>query len=432
MNLKLIKKKPTTFTESDLEKNYIEWVVAIAVMFATSFVVMESYVKLFFPNFIFAIGIARNISLLLLAIFQLKHYGFQIRWDFFVFFLAYSLYILLYITLFALYPLEDLVKGPTSLFNFFYRTAHVLIYIICAQTIIQHLNVTKYLLTSIVCATLPALAFIQFIGIETLQIFGVDDNEEVISSLSMGYSNGQLLVLGVFFFTRLFNNKIASIVLSSLLIAAGIYIIFAVGERGPVLWTLVNIGICFSLIIRNLTKYILATSIILSLLWINVDSIIGGISRFSPRTAERIEMTVKEGDTNGRFDTSDAQGSTYIIGWKMFESSPFFGSYFRLVANGHYRGHYPHNLFVEMLMTMGLFGFIPFMYLLWSGWKRVRKTMKGNYTYSQLTCVVLFFAAFLQLMTTTTLVFNSAFWGFFAVMCSLDMNFSTKRRRTRV
>ena len=367
-----------------------------------------------------------------MLLYQLKHFGLKIRWDYFIFFLGYSLYILLYITQFSVYRLEDLVKGPTSVFNFFYRTAQVIEYILCAQTIIQHLNVTKYLMVSVVFATLPSLLFIQYVGIETLQIFGIDDNDDAISSLAMGYSNGQLLVLSVFFFFRLFKNKIASIVFSTVVITAGIYIIFAVGERGPVLWTMVNIAICLLLISKNVVKYVVLASIILILMWLNIDSIIDGISVYSPRTAERIEMTVKEGDTNGRFDTSNAEGSTYIIGWNMFTSSPIYGSYFRLVSNGHFRGHYPHNLFIEMLMTMGLLGFIPFMCILWSGWKRVRKTMKGNYTDSQLACVVLFLAAFLQLMTTTTLVFNSAFWCLFAVMCSLDLNFSRTNRPTRV
>lgn len=416
------------------ENSYIEWVVSIAVMFATTFSVIRGLVMSFYPNFIFITGIARNFTLLLLLIYQLKHYGLKIRGGYLLFFLAYSTYILLYITQFPVYKLEDLLQGPTSVFNFFYRTVQVLVYIMCAQTIIKHLNVTKYLIVSVVFCSLPTLLFIQHVGIETLTVFGLtDDDGDAVSVLSMGYTNGLMLALGVLFFTRMFKNKIVSMVFSTAIITVGMYIMLAAGERGPVLWTMVDIAICLSFISRHIVRYVVLAGIVVILMWINVDAIIGGISSFAPRAADRIEMAVKEGDTNGRFDTSNAaDGSVYIIGWNMFASSPIYGRYFRLIVNGHFRGAYPHNLFIEVLMTMGLVGFIPFVYLLWSGWKRVMKTMKGNYTDSQLACVVFFLAAFLQLMTSSTLVFNSAFWCFFAIMCSLDLDFSRSAKRARV
>lgn len=402
---------------------YIEWVVATAVMYATTFVVMECYLKIFYPSLSIVAGLFRNVILLLLLIYQIINYGIQIKNNVLFFFVLYSIYIFLYITVFPVYKLDDLINAPTSVINFFYRTGQVLVYILCAKTIIKHLKVNKLLTLSFICATIPAIAFIQFVGIDALQIFGLDDqNEDVVDTLSMGYCNGQLVTLGILFYSKLYNNKFVSCVFSTLFIVSAFYVIFAAGERGPILWTIVNVIICLSLITKNLIRYCIPVFLVVILLFLNIDTVIDGISVYAPRTAEKIEMTVKEGDTNGRFDLKDSKGSTYIIGINQFLSSPLYGSYFRLITNHHvFKGHYPHNVFIEVLMTMGLLGFIPFIYLLLVGWKKVRKTMKSKYTENQLACLALFLAAFLQLLTTTTIVFNAAFWCFFTIVCNFDM-----------
>lgn len=201
-----------------------------------------------------------------------------------------------------------------------------------------------------------------------------------------------------------------------------LFILGAGGERGPIIWTVVNLFIICFLMSKNPARYILFLIMGGILLLANIDNVLDVIENVSPKAADKLEATVKEGDTNGRFDTNNPEGSTYIIGLDQFASSPIYGSYFRLITNHRvFRGHYPHNVFIEILMTMGLLGFIPFVYFLLKGWRKVRRKIKtGNYSYSQLACLVLFLAWFLQLQTSKTIVYNTAFWLFFYIMCIFD------------
>ena len=150
--------------------------------------------------------------------------------------------------------------------------------------------------------------------------------------------------------------------------------------------------------------------------------IIETLRPYVPRAAEKLELTFKEGDTNGRFDMDNEEGSTYIIGLKQFASSPIYGSNFRLITYRYFRGHYPHNVFIEMLITMGLLGTIPFILLLLKAYKKVLKVIKrGNLQDPQLCCLVIFLGVFLQLQTSWSIVANAAFWTFFYIMCIFDL-----------
>ena len=160
----------------------------------------------------------------------------------------------------------------------------------------------------------------------------------------------------------------------------------------------------------------------------NIDSIIGGIGHVSSHAAEKVESTLKEGDTNGRFDVNNPEGSTYLIGLNQFFQSPLWGSYFRLVTEHRsFKGAYPHNVFIEILMTMGLLGFIPFIAFLVKSWKKVNKVLKKeNCTDGKFACLILFLSTFLQLQTTWSIVLNLSFWPFFYMMCVFDMPIKEK------
>lgn len=406
---------------------YIEWLVALAVSYATTFTVTEVIMGIFNPTLRVILGLFRNVVIILLLIYQIQHYGLDIKKKGLLFFICYSIFILLYITEFPYYKLEDLAKAPTSVFNFFYRSFQILIYILSIQTIIRNFNVTKYLIVSLITATIPTIIYMQYVGFETIQ-FLKNKDYDYISFLAIGYSNAYLIPLSVFFYKKLFSNKWISMTFASIVFLFASIIVFLSGERGPILWAMVNIFICLFLIAKNSRRYVVYGGVFVILLLANIDFVIDSVESFAPRAAKKIEMTVKEGDTNGRFDLDNQNGSTYLIGLNQFTSSPLYGSYFRLIVNGHFRGHYPHNVFIEILITMGLLGFIPFLHLLLSGFKKVRKVMKGSYSDKQLACVSIFLSEFLLLMTSSTILFDTAFWCFFVVLCNIDMNIEAKSK----
>ena len=410
------------------DDNVIEWIVAIAVTYTISFSVLRSLFGLFFPALQSVFILSRNIFLILLLYFQVKHYGLRIKNKPFVFFFfLYCIYLFVYLYIKPIYKLEDLHQVPNTLLTFIFGTIQIVVYMLCADIVFKYFNTGKFLIVTTIITLLPSLFLIQYIGPEVLKRFGADEDMGV-SMLAMGYSNSPMFVLSILFFYKIFSNKVISVFYASLVIIAVLYIIILGGERGPLVWSLANLLICNYLLSKNTNKYILLSFFVFLFVFINIEFFIDGLKRISPNAAERIESTVKEGDTNGRFNLDNPEGSTYIIGWNQFLTSPFVGSYFRMITNHKsFRGHYPHNVFIEVLMTMGLLGFIPFVYFLYKGWKRVCYVIKsGRCLDGQFACFVLFLSTFLQLQTTWSIVLNLSFWPFFYMMCVFDMPIKEK------
>ena len=260
---------------------YVEWLVAIAVSLAITFIVTESVLDAFFPALGRLSGLFRNLVLLLLLIYQMRHGGIKLQGRRgLLFFVIYSVYILLYITVFRVYDLDDLVKGPSSVFNFFYRTAQILIYLLCADTIVRHIRPAKFLIVSLIVAVIPTVLFINYIGLDTLQVFGQDkDGDEFISAMLLGYANAPVIVIATLFFSRLFKSKTLSRFFASVIIILSGFVLVAGGERGPILWTIVNICICLFLTHKNVAKYVLIALGLGLLLLVNYNSIMANWKR---------------------------------------------------------------------------------------------------------------------------------------------------------
>lgn len=412
-------------TDVFLKNQYAEWIVALTVTFVVTFDVTIGVLNIISPPIVTLINIIRVLTLIPLLMFQIRHYGIQVKGKKgLLFFVFYTIYIYFYLELFPVYKIEDLKHVPPSLFHLIYYTVQILILLLCAETIIRHLNVTKFLFLSFFTSVLPSILIIQFIGVEVFQIIGQQkDDENYVSILALGYGNGPLLVLSIIFFKRMLKNKLLSMFFATIIILMTSYVILMCGERGPIVWSFMSLVICFFLLAKKISRYIVWTFILGVILYINVDFVLLGLSQLAPRTAERVELTITEGDTSHRFDTDDEEGSTYIIAWNQFLSSPIYGSYFRLITNTpSLRGHYPHNVFLEIMITMGLVGFIPFLFMLYKAWRTVRKTFKQKqYTEGQLVCLVFFLSVFLQLQTTETIVTYQYFWLFFYIICNFTM-----------
>lgn len=420
----------------DDRNHYGEWLVSLAVMFAATSNVFVNVLDIFMPILGSLTGVIRNITLLLLLMFQIKHYGIKVRnKNGFLFFVAYSFYIFLYLNVFNVYKMEENFHAPHSNFNFFYRTAQVLIYLLCAESIIRHLNGFKFLLVSFFVSIIPSIFFIQYVGIETLQLLGQDKNsEEFISVLSLGYCNGPLITISILLYKHLLKNRLLCTMFAVMIIVSASYVLIVGGERGPIIWTMATLAICLFMTVKNIGRYVFLTLVCGLLLYLNVDNLIDGLKTVLPHTAEKIESTVKEGDTSGRFDLDKPEASTYIIAWNQFLTSPLYGSYFRLITNHSvFRASYPHNIFLEIMITMGLLGLLPFIYLLLKAWGKVRVVFRHReYTEGQLLCLVLFLSAFLQMQTSNTIVSNSMFWAFFYIMCNYNMPIVEKGMQTKV
>lgn len=403
---------------------FIEWLVAIAVVYITTLNAFKALLNTFDMSAINGLMTYSSILMIgLLLLYQKRHYGLKVcDRPYLIFYLVYCLYIFLYMTLFRRYPLEDMTNVPESVFRFFYLLCLSLGYLLCAPTIYHHFNLKKFIFLSLLVCTIPSALFVQYVGVDLIQAGIGKDDDEYVPTLTITYSNVPLLVLAVINFKKLFDKKLVSIITSSAIIAAVVYVLLAYGKRGPMLWGIVSILGCFFISSGKLKKYFLMLGLAGITFLVFLDPIIEGLTEVLPKTGHRIEETIKNGDTDGRFDMSNPKHSTYLIGLENFSRSPVWGYYFRLVTDYRVlRGSYAHNIFIEVLMTMGILGFIPFMLLMLRAYNRCRNLFTKTHTVNQMSFFILFLCAFLHLQTSASIVFRHNFWLFFYMLCCIDV-----------
>ena len=109
-----------------------------------------------------------------------------------------------------------------------------------------------------------------------------------------------------------------------------------------------------------------------------------------------------------RFESNDisARSSYYSEALNTFYNNPIFGGPF-LLQKGAAIGSYPHNFFIEVLMTGGLFLFILFVILIIFGFKNLIKNFRTkSFTFID----ILFLQYFLLGMTSGALWSSKIFW----------------------
>lgn len=415
-----------------LKNSYIEWLVTIAIVNISTLNTLGALIDAFNATYIHSLMSFSLIPLLiLLFLYQTKHYGIK-SYDrfFYCFYLIYCLYIFLYITIFRRYPLDVLQSVPKSVFLFFYDLIVSFCFFVCAPTIYHHFNVRKFLLISLIVCTIPSILFINYVSIDLIQAGIEDEDEDFIQTLVVTYANVPLLFIAVFLFKKLCRKKWASMIVSSSIIASVCFVLIAFGKRGPLLWTIVGIFICFFISSAHIKKIILIFGLICITLFCFLDPILDGLSDALPRTGMKLEQSIKEGNTSKRFDLDNPEDSHFLIGLEEFSKSPLYGYYFRHVTrNKEFQGTYPHNIFVEILMTMGMIGFIPFLCLLIRAYRKSRRALLGSNAEKQIVFFILFLCPFLQLQTSGTVIFKYDFWLFFYMLCSIDFLAKTKDKR---
>lgn len=404
-----------------IEKN-IEWLVAISVVMITTIPFFNSLMTHLDFRIVRALLKYFNILILfILFLYQKRTYGIRILDKaFFSFFFLYNCYILVYLTILRRFQLDEMLGVPTSLFDIITNIVTTICYLLCAKTIVSHFNVKKYFILSLIICTIPTFIFMQTVSVDAIQDGIGRDDDNYINKLTITYSNMPILVLAVVYFNRLFSKNLLSKIVCLCVIAAEIYILIVYGKRGPILWSFVGIILFFAIKSHSLKKYFVLGLVIYTI-YMCTDPILHVIKDTFPRSGARLEAALKEGDTSHRFDVNDPKHSAFFIGLENFSRSPIWGYYFRLDTDYlYFRGAYAHNVFIEMLMTMGLLGFVPFMYLLYKAFRKSRLVFSRPHSHNQIACFVLFICIFLQLQTTGSCSFKSSFWLFFYSLCCLD------------
>ena len=188
-------------------------------------------------------------------------------------------------------------------------------------------------------------------------------------------------------------------------------------KRGPILWTLVVLLVMFFFQNKLKFKYMVMLIILCVSGYLLLDFVLDKIAEIAPLTAGRIRDAVYYGDTASRFDASQKGDSGYYLAVNQFLSSPVWGSYYRLISNGIFKGCYPHNVFLETMISMGLIGLIPMLYMVVKIFKKSFYLIRNGLNEPYKLSFLLFLSIFFSLFTTGTILLNYGFWTF---MCMLS------------
>ena len=229
------------------------------------------------------------------------------------------------------------------------------------------------------------------------QIFARSSGMLASYYISTGHYGLSLIILSVFYYFLSSNKKLKP----AIGITLGLFAILISSARSPILAAAIIIIIVFSYI--NKLKYWLG---LVSAIIIFIISIYYLKHSFlSTEYIVRIYDAVFENNGYGR--------SHYLsAGWGIFRNNPLFGG-----ATLFEDGMYPHNVFVEVLMSMGIVGFILLCLYFKDLGKFKLKYIKGNIYYLP---YFLFFVQYLVLVQTSYCIFaNIEFWCFSAVIISI-------------
>lgn len=396
----------------------ISFVVSMVIANIVVFSTISKFLTVFHPGLYSLYTYTTYIFAFLLLFFQIKRYGLTVLNKKFITFLCiYCIYIYYYTFISPKIDVMDLAYTPHDILSFMLRTFMLFSIILSSETIVNYFDLRQFLIVTVALCLFVSFWYIRYISLDVLL---AKDSEEFVSPMAMGYANAPIFTFSTLQFWKykgLYNLK-AYIYLSVALLSG--YVIFAMAERGPIVFSFLALFVCFYYRKVKSTKALVYTFILLVFVYINLENIINSIGYLFPSTAERLSQAFVEGDTNGRISTESGYEGVYVLGIKEFLKNPIFGSYFRIYGYYIFEGSYPHNVFVELLMTMGIAGFIPFLYILWKTIKNSHVSLKNLYTPQKEIFLVFCLLSSVKLLVSGTIVFNVPFWVFLYIMSNIN------------
>ncbi len=403
---------------------YISWVVVIAIGFMGTFDLLQGVIRIMLGEKDFLFNIIRFSLIFLLLLYQKRHFGYRIMYKpLYVFYILYTIIIFLDLTVLKAISIKEF-QEQYPLLTFLIKSLQIIALMYCAETIFSKFSCIKFIILSFLFAVLPAIIYIQFVGIESFQINRMrSDDPDNIGVLALGYECAKVFVLC---FITLFKSFRFHLLIEIIIIFIGMsafYVIIVSGERGPIIWGMFALLICAAIKSKNFSSMIALAFVLGLIVYVNIDYIIECLYEFAPKTAERIYLTIYEGYTANRFEAGQSSGSLYTDAFNQFMSSPLFGSYFRLLPTySKFIGAWPHNIFLEFMITMGLMGLIPFCIFLIKIYFGIKKIFAKKHEISIMACFALFLSSFLELMTSGSVLLNIEFWLFLYIMLVLSSN----------
>jgi len=346
-----------------------------------------------------------SLSCLIIIIHNLNRRSVSLFW--------FMLFVGIYLTRIAF----DYITGAYFYISyiellFYFMSFCVLPFLATSKVNLRKISFAKlynvFLISAFAFSVLSVWMYSKYIGdVGRLSASRVD--EDVVSPLILSYCS-TLAIGGVSSYLA-FNKTSIRVMLASLLVLILSLIPFFLGaSRGSILALLVPLlfimfrNISFKSIFKYSFYFVLIVSI---LLYLDTYLQSGLFNRFLG-TAEAIETG---GSSAGRLDI-------WKYSFSQFLDYPLLGD----KLNTNVINHFPHNIYIEVLQTVGFIGFVPFLVLILKGLSVCSRIFKYHRAYSWL--AVLFIQSMIRHTFSSALYTSVWFWTSLALILSLNVYLS--------
>jgi O-antigen ligase len=177
-----------------------------------------------------------------------------------------------------------------------------------------------------------------------------------LNSISFGHLGTMGFILSLFLISRQGVSLIKRIFIIFVMLLS-FFIMLRAGSRSPVL--ALAVVLIFWLFARgkNLVLGISITAVTILLIFVFMDPILSFMGNISPVIEARLRASIYEGESSGR-------DPLYNFAFQAFLEKPLVGSQFA-IFNKFGGFSYSHNIILDALMGLGLFGGLAMLYILW-------------------------------------------------------------------
>ncbi len=355
----------------------------------------------------FTIPVRILIVLLLFICFILIGRKEQIKQPVFIAFILFSLAYLFRIAAEILSGVQNHMSNSTFLLYFLSFCFLPFLCLFLKKELFADLKFYKWaiLLSGAILAVLSFFFYRDIIGTVGRISLAVSKDENYISPLALSYSGS--LTMGVALLVLLTNTNSKFVKLMLWIIAGVSCVPFFLGaSRGSV----IALAFPFILFILNHRSKLMSIYLLIAFVLFSAGVIVLS-EQFGSTVIDRF-MGINEDVDSGSSSASRLYIWSYALGH--FADNPLLGHSLEVPETGHY----PHNIFIEVLMATGIVGFLPFMFVIV---KSVKQTLYIFKNRPELSWVA---AIFLQSLIQNCFsgAIYTASWLFFSMAFILSMN----------
>jgi len=196
-----------------------------------------------------------------------------------------------------------------------------------------------------------------------------------LNSIELGQFAITATIISLYRFITGENNSLKNRVIYIIIALLGVYVALRTGSRGPIVGLILVLSFWYSLKEKKISKSFFKFSSLVLIILVFKNYILQLFGSISPIIALRIFAAIKGKDNSVLY-----REESYNWFFNRFLEHPLYGSHFARLQNGFYPG-YAHNIFLDIMLGLGVLGLGLFLYVLIKAFINVRKHIisKNNY-----------------------------------------------------